>query len=282
MEFTTQTIAGVDLRIAARTSGKPTVVLTNAFPQSIRCWESLWERLGERFDLLAVDLPGFGRSDGSIMRPSAHADTLIALMDSRGIDRAFIVGPDVGTPVALFAAAMHPTRVLGINVFDGPGFWPPDFDPVLRLATTSRLVRWLGTRPLLRRSLMRQNFEVATRRGYHHFQPSEGAAAEYKQICFDPQKHQSAFDYLGSYREELPTLEEKLGSIEVPVLITWGADDAFVLPSNAEKLHARLPNSKLTVFEDAGHFSHEDADARWLERFTRFGETVIEQERIAV
>ncbi|MGI9616021.1 MAG: alpha/beta fold hydrolase [Acidimicrobiales bacterium] len=276
MDFQQHSIGDVELRIARVHRGdRPTVVMTNAFPQSIRCWESLWDRLAEHVDLLAVDLAGFGRSTGSgaVMRPSAQAELLVELLDAFAIDRAFVVGPDVGVPVTLWLASRHPNRVHGINVFDGPGTWPTNFDPALRAATSSRLVRWLGTRAPLRRRLMTQNFEVATSEGYHHFTPSAAAVEEYESICFDEGRHQNAFDFLGSYAEELPQLERWLPTIAAPVLITWGAQDRFVRPSNAERLNALVPNSELTVFEDAGHFSHEDADDRWLHRFLDFVET---------
>ena len=61
MQLQRRTIDGHDLRYARVASGdRPTLVLTNAFPQSIRCWESTWDRLAEHVDLLAVDLAGFG------------------------------------------------------------------------------------------------------------------------------------------------------------------------------------------------------------------------------
>lgn len=273
MNFERHTIGGFDLRIARVNRGdRPAVVLTNALPQSIRCWESVWDRLAEHVDLLAVDLAGFGRSTGSgtVMRPPAQADLLIKAMDNFGIESAFIVGPDIGVPVALWLASEHPNRVLGVNVFDGPGTWPTDFDPALRAATRFGLVRWLATRPPLKRRLMKQNFAVATSEGYHHFSPSDETIEEYRSICFDDQQHRNAFDYLGSYAKELPRLEERLPSITAPVLITWGAQDPFVLPSNADRLHALLPHSELIVFDDAGHFSHEDADDRWLNRLQAF------------
>ena len=282
MNFQNQTVAGFDLRTAASRSGRPTLLLTNAFPQSIRCWESLWDRLAEQFDLLAVDLPGFGLSSGSgsVMRPSRQAEVLVELMDANEIDRAFVVGPDVGTPVALWLASTRPDRLHGTNIFDGPGLWPPDFDPTLRAATRSRFVRWLGTRPPMQRRLMAQNLEVAVSGGYDHFSPSGAAAAEYQKICFDPVKHRNAFDYLGSYSEELPQLQERLSSVEVPVLITWGARDAFVLPSNAERLHALLPNSELTIFDNAGHFSHEEADESWLARIATFVQSRLDNDEV--
>lgn len=272
MEFERQSIAGYDLRVARVQRGDPTVVMTNAFPQSIRCWESLWDRLAEHFDLLAVDLAGFGMSSGSgpVMRPSSQAELLAQVMDANGIERAFLVGPDIGVPVTLWLAATRPERVLGVNVFDGPATWPTDFDPALGAATRSRLVRWLGVRWPMRNALMKQNFSAATAAGYHHFTPSEAAIDEYRTICFDADKHRNAFDYLGSYAAELPELEGRLPTLNVPVLVTWGAHDRFVRPTNAERLRALLPNAELTIFDDAGHFSHEDADGAWLARLVSF------------
>ncbi|MEL7208014.1 MAG: alpha/beta hydrolase [Actinomycetota bacterium] len=280
MDFERQTVGDHDLRIASVGDGsRPTVVLTNAFPQSIRCWESLWDRLADHFDLLAVDLPGFGLSAGSgaVMRPSAQAEVLLGLLEARSLDQAFLVGPDVGVPVTLWAASVQPDRILGVNVYDGPGTWPTEFAPALRAAVRSGAVRWLGRRAPMRRSLMKQNLAAATEAGYHHFTPSAEAVEEYRQICFDPVKHANALDFLGSYGDELPGLRDRLGSLEVPVLVTWGAHDEFVPPVNAEKLHELLPQSELTIFEDAGHFSHEDADQAWLDRFTTFTETVTHQ-----
>ena len=280
MRFEQQQVGGFEVRTARSSGGgDTTVVMTNALPQSIRCWESVWDRLADRFDLLAVDLPGFGMSSGSgsIMRPSAQAEWMVELLDANEIDRAFLIGPDIGVPVVLWLASSHPERVRGINVYDGPGTWPPDFDAGLRAATRSRLVRWLAVRPPMRKRLMAQNLRTATLAGYDHFTPSAEAAAEYRRLCYDPVKHRNAVDFLGSYGSELPTLEERLPSVTVPALITWGALDPFVLPSNAERLHALLPNSELTVFDDAGHFSHEDADEVWLARFTEFVETHLPQ-----
>lgn len=232
----------------------------------------MWDRLAEHVDLLAVDLAGFGRSAGTdaAMRPSAQARLLAGAMDANGIDSAFIVGPDVGVPVALWFASEAPERVLGINVFDGPGTWPTEFDPALGAAVKFSAVRWLGTHRPMRGRLMRQNFGAATTAGYHHFEPSPEAIEEYRSICFDPERHRLAFRFLGSYHEELPVLEQRLPSIAAPALITWGAEDRFVLASNAHRLHDLLPNGEITVFDDAGHFSHEDADQRWLDRFLAF------------
>ena len=63
--------------------------------------------------VLAVDLPGHGRSGGP---PGASvelmADWLLALLDAAGVQRAALVGHSMGSLIALEAAARAPERAL--------------------------------------------------------------------------------------------------------------------------------------------------------------------------
>ena len=66
-------------------------------------------------NVLAVDLPGHGRSGGApLATVEAIADWLIAVLDAAGLDRAAIVGHSLGSLVAIAAAARHPDRVRAI------------------------------------------------------------------------------------------------------------------------------------------------------------------------
>jgi len=40
--------------------------------------------------------------------------------------------------------------------------------------------------------------------------------------------------------------------------VMWGEHDAFLTAGNAERLHARLPKSRLTIFKNCGHFFYQD------------------------
>lgn len=62
--------------------------------------------------VLAVDMPGHGRSDGPpISTIEGLADWLIAVLDAAGLQQAALVGHSVGSLVTLEAAARHPDRV---------------------------------------------------------------------------------------------------------------------------------------------------------------------------
>ncbi|MBU2708171.1 alpha/beta hydrolase, partial [Zooshikella marina] len=54
----------------------------------------------------------------------------------------------------------------------------------------------------------------------------------------------------------------------IPTLITWGKLDPFVFVSNAEYLSKQIPSNKLIIFENASHFSSEDAGEEYLDALT--------------
>jgi proline iminopeptidase len=68
-------------------------------------------------------------------------------------------------------------------------------------------------------------------------------------------------------------LTPRLGEISAPTLILVGKDDFVCPPSQANFMHEGIPNSKLVVFENSGHFTHVeepgvffDAIRGWLRR----------------
>ena len=249
--------------------GAPSLVLFGPYPQSIRAWDSAWPALSSRYDLLAVDLPGFGLSDGSpeTMSPSAAGEIALRLIDQFGIEAFHVVGPDVGAPVALWLAAHHPDRVLSANVFNGPAYFPPAMGPGLDRLVHSGVYRWLAAN-VVASSAMGQFYEIATKTGYSVAEPSASARSEYYAITHNPSSHRLGLAYLASYENELSALGSLLPETSRPVLVTWGGEDGFVLPENAQRLHELLPSSELVIFENAGHYSHEDAGEQYLEVLT--------------
>jgi len=89
------------------------------------------QRLASRFTLVAPDLRGFGDSDkpDGPYGPDQHAADMLALLDVLGIDKAGIVGHDVGGAAMQPLARAAPERIAGLFLFDSsiPGSgrgWP--------------------------------------------------------------------------------------------------------------------------------------------------------------
>jgi pimeloyl-ACP methyl ester carboxylesterase len=67
------------------------------------------------FNVLAVDLPGHGRSKGAALASvEAMAGWLLALLDAAGVDRALLVGHSMGSLIALEASHQAPRRISGL------------------------------------------------------------------------------------------------------------------------------------------------------------------------
>ncbi|GAA3937959.1 alpha/beta hydrolase [Litoribacillus peritrichatus] len=249
----------------------PTLVLLNGLPQSIRMWESAWESLCQNFNILAFDVPGFGlsKAEEADMSPRQLSQLVIQVFDHFGIAKAHLVGPDVGAPITLATAINHPNRLESINIFDGPGSYPPKLSPILNAVIKSGLVRWIA-KGINKKPVMKTNFITAVKDGYHSYRPTKRAIQEYYDIAFNEQSHRCAISFFGSYQKDLTWIQERLSSIKVPALITWGKLDPFVYVSNAEFLSEQLPNNKLKVFEHASHFSSEDAGEEYTQALTNW------------
>ncbi|MCX7741761.1 MAG: alpha/beta fold hydrolase, partial [Tepidimonas sp.] len=93
--------------------GRPTVVFIHGVLNDHSVWILQSRYLAHHgFNVLAIDLPGHGRSGGE--PPSSveqAAQTVIALLDALQLPQAALVGHSFGSLIALQAAAQAPARV---------------------------------------------------------------------------------------------------------------------------------------------------------------------------
>src|SRR2546423_8142374 len=88
------------------------ILRTNPWPRSLYAFLPIWQTLSQHSYLLAIDLPGFGQSErrNDLLSPRAMCEFLIRLIDEWGLNTPHIVATVVGTPAALFDAALHPGK----------------------------------------------------------------------------------------------------------------------------------------------------------------------------
>ena len=67
------------------------------------------------------------------------------------------------------------------------------------------------------------------------------------------------------YPEGCKDIDPNLSALNLPVHVFWGEQDAFLTANNAERLHARLPKSALTIFKNCGHFCYQDKSTEFTE-----------------
>ena len=247
-----RTIDGLAIRFAESENRDDHALLLSPWPESLFAFEPTWERLSVHTHLVAIDLPGFGHSqrrDG-LLSPRAMGEFVIRVADAFGLDSPHVIGPDIGTGAALFAAALYPGRLRSLVVGSGGAAFPLQLGGVLK--------DWV---------------EAPDIEAYRHVDPRQIVAAaltdiqRYALLDFVREDYLSSYDgdrfvesmrYVRSYPTDLAALRLLLPQIKTPVQIIGGGRDLVVPPANAEFLHERLPNSKLNIV-DAGHFTWEDA-----------------------
>jgi pimeloyl-ACP methyl ester carboxylesterase len=104
----------------ARTGRGCPLLLLHGWPEFWLTWEPVMNRLADRYDVIAPDLRGFGDSDKpqGDFGPADHAADMLALLKTLGIERAGIVGHDVGGAVMQALARQAADRLAGLFFFD--------------------------------------------------------------------------------------------------------------------------------------------------------------------
>src|SRR5438034_36787 len=155
-----RTIDGLSTRFAESEIRDDHALLLSPWPESIYAFEPTWSQLAEHTHLVAIDLPGFGRSErrDELMSPRAMGEFLVRVADAFGLERPHVVGPDVGTGAALFAAAVPPGRrrrravrtgaaAVPLQVGDPLKQWveAPDLEPYRRIDGRQVVARAIST-----------------------------------------------------------------------------------------------------------------------------------------
>jgi pimeloyl-ACP methyl ester carboxylesterase len=245
---------GVRVRFAdTRADSDITVLLLAPWPESLWAFRRIWARVSTVGRVVAIDLPGFGHSDGrpELIAPDTSGAFLARLIDEWGLGAPHVVGPDVGTAAALFLAARAPKRVTSLTVGGGARSGPRSKRAV-RSSRSSRRRVWTscaGWTP----------------------GPTSGSAVEAGAASdSEPDVHEdyvSAYDlgrfaesarFVRHYPEQNPVLGDLLATINTPTQIVAGRNDDLVPWSNNQYLDDLLPNSEIHPL-DAGHFAWEQA-----------------------
>jgi pimeloyl-ACP methyl ester carboxylesterase len=261
------TLEGTRIRYAVSdgTAGR-VILLTSPWPESVYAFAPIWPLLASRFRLFAVDLPGFGFSErrDDLLSPGAMGDFLTRLIEACGLDRPHLVGPDIGTSAALFAASYRPDLVSSVVVGSGAAAVP------IRLA--GPLEEWVLAPDLDRFRAMDPRAIVGAALDTIGGDPLPADIREDYLDSYGGARFVESMRYVRSYPTELPKLAERLPEIETPVQIIAGGRDRVVPLVNAEFLAERLPHCTLTMV-DAGHFVWEEAPGEyasivtdWVER----------------
>jgi pimeloyl-ACP methyl ester carboxylesterase len=249
---------GLTIRCAeSATTRRETVLLVNPWPESLFAWDTIWLGLSEAANLVAIDLPGFGKSEGrsDLFSPHAMGTFLITLIDEWDLGNPHLIGPDVGSGATLFALSEQPERFPSAIVGSGGASVPLEVTGALK-----QLIEAPDLEPF--RAIDGRDIVAQALEGVQKHELPGDIREDYLS-SYAGDRFVESIAYVRAYPTDLPVLAERLPAISTPIQIIAGQHDELVPPSNAEFLHARLPDSKLDIL-DTGHFTWEDGAAEYL------------------
>jgi pimeloyl-ACP methyl ester carboxylesterase len=263
IETSYRSIDGVRIRYAesAETQDR-TILMFNPWPESLFAFAPVWAELSSHSHLIAVDLPGFGKSErrDELLSPQTMSEFIVSLVEEWSLEAPHVVAPDVGTPASLIAAARHPGLLRSLVVGTGATAFP------LQVAGALKEILDAPNLDGLRAADPKAVVEGAIG-GIEGHELSAEIRDDYIS-CYQGDRFAESARYVRSYPEDLPVLAGLLAEIATPVQIIAGSRDPVVPPINAELLDEALPHSKLDIL-DAAHYV-------WEERSEQYGSLITQ------
>ncbi len=248
-------ILGNALRYYDIGSGPP-LVLVHGVGGDADQWCFCLAAFCARYRVIAVDLPGFGRSDKPAIdyRIAHFVDALAALVEGLGLPPAHLLGHSLGGWIVASYALARPGDVRSLILNDAVGL---DED-----ASPLPVDLHLTTRENLRKAFEAMFFDqgkvsdalVALAYGLHR---SRG----------DGPTIDSVLRTLAAPDEKL---DGRLPSIRMPTLLLWGEDDRIAPLAIAEAFRRGLPDARLASIPRCGHLPCIEQPEAFAENVLRF------------
>jgi len=227
-------------------AGTPTLLL-HGWGASSDLFAATIRGLGDGFDLIAPDFPGFGATEEppAAWSVSDYMNWTLALMDWLGVERANVVGHSFGGRVAIKLAALHPERVAKLVLADAAGIRPKrDWRYHARVRAFK-----------LMRSLAQGRYTPQPLREWAGAQVASQGSPDYKA---------ASGTVRGSFvRIVNEDLRDYLPRIQASTLLIWGDSDDDTPLADGQLMERMIPDAGLVIFEGAGHYAYLEQSARF-------------------
>jgi pimeloyl-ACP methyl ester carboxylesterase len=235
----------------------PVVILLHAFPCDGRMWQPVAESLAASgLRVIVPDLPGFGGSPLIEAEPGldAVADVLIAMLAERDIDRCVLGGVSLGGYLTMAILRRRPDLAAAVVLCDtkATADAPEAAQNRERLAAlclaepdrTGRILEQAVLPGLIGDTSRADRPEVVSR----------------VRDWLDDARAESVAWYQRAMAARPDSLDV-LGSIDSPVLVMWGDEDALSPREEQDLMLGRLALGDSAVIEGAGHLANVERPA---------------------
>ena len=237
--------------------GQETVLLIHGNGDEADTWRHVFVPLAQHFRVIALDLPGFGRSQTKTSSLSGFAEAVLELLEGLSLEAVHLIGSSLGAVVAANFAASHKSRAKTLCLIGGAA---PNLGGLEVTAAIKPLLE-IGIGEAFYNGLREagQAAAFATLNPYYanlSAMPSDDleflGTRVWERVNSDTQRD-TFFAALRSLLSPAPRLE-----LNLPTLLIWGEADNIVPQIYARQLLVQIPKSRLIMIAKAGHLPHQE------------------------
>jgi esterase len=229
--------------------GEPLIVLHGLFG-SLENWHSINQRLGEDFQVWALDQRNHGRSPHSAeMNYTVMAEDVKGFMEAQALERAGVMGHSMGGKTAMELALRHPAKVVKLVVVDiAPRTYAPRHEQIFAALLSLNLGSF-QTRRQMEEALAPTIPNLATRQFLlKNVARDAGGAFRWKNGLREI--HQN-YDRLGEALQSTRPFEQ-------PALFIRGGESDYLQEEDMGLIRRAFPRAQLATVPGAGHLVHTE------------------------
>lgn len=237
--------------------GEP-ILLIHGFPTSSYLWRDIMGSLSGDYQVIAVDLPGYGQSDKKIGDSYSfryYGRVLTAILDHLKIERVTLGVHDLGGPIGLHWMVQDMSKVQRLILFNTLVY--PKFSWGVKLFGLMSILP--GIRNWLTSS---GGIKKAMQIGVYNKERLTKEVVQYYQAPFKDKESRKAL--LKSVQrlsmKGFEEIENKLHSFKGPIQIIYGENDKILprVKNTMDKVKEHMPQAQLVSIPNCGHFLQED------------------------
>lgn len=244
---------------------RPVFFMLHALGGSARAWDGVAAALDPGFEVVAIDLPGFGDArDASDLGVVDLADHVAAIVRARGAARWLLVGHSLGGKIASIVAARALAGAPGLFGLAGVVLLagsPPSPEPMDEDRRRT-MIGWAAHGPL----------DADAARAFVDGNVGDPLAPEADRLALDDLRRASPAAWLAWLeRGSLEDWSGEVGRLDLPALIVVGATDGDLGEAGQRATNATVyPRADIVVEAGAGHLLPLERPRQIAERLTRF------------
>jgi 3-oxoadipate enol-lactonase len=209
-------------------------------------WDGQVEQFGAGRQTIAIDMPGYGNSEGGSGDPrSDFAAAALAVLDALEVPQAHVCGLSLGGVIALAMHARAPERIASLVLADTFACHPEGRAIYERSLAGAAELGMAGLAESRADALLAQPADPAVRK-----------AVVDTMSGIDPAAYARAAEavWLADQRQET-------AAVRCPTLILYGSEDRITPPDLSEELKQLIPHAGLVEITGAGHLPNLEQPA---------------------